>query len=133
MHSFAIAAVCGRCAANIAVGIDAVRTRGNVPEHFDLRNEVYRISGVDLTKVDALAHVPWDQRADAQTILAEIGADMSPWETEVRFVSWLNLAPNNRISGGTVIGRTVQERRCLCSAETCVRGRRLLSMVKALR
>jgi len=30
---------------------------------------------------------------------------MSPWETEARFVSWLNLAPNNRISGGKVIGR----------------------------
>ncbi len=38
-------------------------------------------------------------------ILAEVGYDVKAWETEERFVSWLNLAPNNRISGGKVIGR----------------------------
>jgi len=75
------------------------RAHGNVPDTLDLRKQVYRITGVDLTKIDGINVLT------AQTILAEVGCDMSPWETEARFVSWLNLAPNNRISGGKVIGR----------------------------
>ena len=75
------------------------RANGNIPENFDLRKEAYRIMGVDLTKVDGINVLT------AQTILAEIGSNVRSWETEERFVSWLNLAPNNRISGGKVIGR----------------------------
>jgi transposase len=75
------------------------RPRGNVPENFDLREELYRITGVDLTRVDSLNVLT------AQTIIAECGYDMSRWETEAHFVSWLNLAPRNKISGGKVIGR----------------------------
>jgi transposase len=75
------------------------RPHGNVPENFDLREEVYRITGVDLTKVDGINGLT------AQTLLAEVGSDVKAWETEERFVSWMNLAPNNRISGGKVIGR----------------------------
>ncbi len=30
------------------------RARGNVPENFDLRKEVYRVTGVDLTKVNGI-------------------------------------------------------------------------------
>jgi len=75
------------------------RPHGNVPENFDLRKEIYRINGVDLTKVDGINVLT------AQTILAEVGSNVKAWETESRFVSWLNLAPNNRISGGKVIGR----------------------------
>jgi len=33
-------------------------------------------------------------------IISETGIDMSKWATKKHFVSWLNLAPNNRISGG---------------------------------
>ncbi|MGH9557124.1 MAG: IS110 family transposase [Terriglobales bacterium] len=75
------------------------RPRGNVPEQFDLREQLYRIVGVDLTGVDGINVLT------AQTIIAEVGYDMGPWETEAQFVSWLNLAPRNRISGGKVIGR----------------------------
>ncbi len=75
------------------------RPRGHVPESFDLRRELYRIVGVDLTEVDGINVLT------AQTILAEVGHDMSPWETEAQFVSWLNLAPRNQISGGKVVGR----------------------------
>jgi transposase len=75
------------------------RPHGNVPENFDLRDELYRITGVDLTSIDSVNGLT------AQTVIAEVGYDMSRWETEGRFVSWLNLAPNNKISGGKVIGR----------------------------
>jgi hypothetical protein len=41
----------------------------------------------------------------ATTILSEVGWDMSKWETEDHFVSWLRLSPDNRISGNRVIGK----------------------------
>ena len=41
----------------------------------------------------------------ATTILSEAGWDMSKWETEHHFVSWLRLCPDNRISGDKVIGK----------------------------
>lgn len=41
----------------------------------------------------------------ATTIISEAGYDMSKWETENHFVSWLRLCPDNRISGGKIIGK----------------------------
>ena len=75
------------------------RPHGNVPEKLDLRDELYRITGVDLIQIDGLNVLT------AQTVIAECGYDMSRWETEGHFVSWLNLAPRNKVSGGKVIGR----------------------------
>src|ERR1700741_4425575 len=39
------------------------------------------------------------------TIVVEAGYDMSKWETEHHFFSWLRLCPDNRISGAKVIGK----------------------------
>ena len=39
------------------------------------------------------------------TIFSEVGWDLSKWKTENHFVSWLKLCPNNKISGGKIIGR----------------------------
>ena len=75
------------------------RPRAHVPENLDLRDELYRITGVDLTGIDGMNVLT------AQTVIAECGYDRSRWETEGQFVSWLNLAPSNKISGGKVIGR----------------------------
>jgi len=75
------------------------RPHGNVPENFDLRQELYRITGVDLILIDGINVLT------AQAVIAECGYDMSRWETEGHFVSWLNLAPRNKISGGKIIGR----------------------------
>jgi transposase len=75
------------------------RPHGNVPQKFDLREELYRILGVDLTTIDGINGLT------VQTLIAEVGHDMSRWPTEGSFASWLNLAPNNKISGGKVIGR----------------------------
>ncbi len=38
-----------------------------------------------------------------QTILSEIGTDMSKWPTVKHFTSWLGLSPNNTKTGGKVI------------------------------
>jgi transposase len=74
------------------------RPRGNAPV-FDLRAELYRAIGVDLTAIDGINVVT------AQTLVAEVGCDMSRFETEAHFVSFLDLSPKNKISGGKVIGR----------------------------
>jgi len=40
-----------------------------------------------------------------QTIVAEIGTDMSKWPSQKHFCSWLGLAPHQDISGGKVLRR----------------------------
>jgi len=62
----------------------------------DLRTELYRVSGIDFTQIPGLDVVT------VQTILSEIGLDPGKFLTEKRFVSWLGLCPNNRITGGQV-------------------------------
>jgi transposase len=68
----------------------------NAPD-FDVRTHLYRVTGIDLTVVDGL------NEGTAQTVLSEIGTDMSRWRTDKHFCSWLHLAPHNDISGGKVL------------------------------
>lgn len=58
-----------------------------------------RITGVDLTRIDGVDVIV------AQTVISEVGLDMSPWKTEAHFASWLGVCPDNRISGDKVLGR----------------------------
>jgi transposase len=74
------------------------KKKGNKPQ-FDLRTELFRMTGVDLTQIDCIDVMT------ATTILSEAGLDMSKWETEHHFVSWLRLCPDNRISGDKIIGK----------------------------
>ncbi len=70
----------------------------NAPAHQDaLRQSLIRISGVDLASVDGISI------SIAQTILSEIGTDMSKWPTVKHFCSWLGLAPKNDVSGGKIL------------------------------
>ena len=78
------------------------KPRGNAPQ-FDLRSELYRITGVDLTSVDGIDVMT------ASTVIAEVGVDISPWKTEKHFAAWLALAPCNAISGGKVIRRGTKQ------------------------
>ena len=74
------------------------KKKGNKPR-FDLRTGLFRMAGVDLTQIDCIDVMT------ATTILSEAGSDMSRWETEHHFVSWLRLCPDNRITGGKIIGK----------------------------
>jgi transposase len=74
------------------------KKRGNKPQ-FDLRQGLFRMTGTDLTRIDGIDVMT------AMTIISEAGWDMSKWETEHHFVSWLRLCPDNRISGNKIIGK----------------------------
>ena len=64
---------------------------------FDLRTHLYQLTGVDLTAIDGFGVLT------VQTILSEIGTDMSKWPTYKHFCSWLGLSPHDDISGGKVL------------------------------
>ena len=74
------------------------RARGNAPK-FDLRTELYRITGVDWAQVDGV-----DVQV-AQSVIAEVGVDLREFPTENNFASWLGLCPTNETSGGKVLNR----------------------------
>ena len=60
-----------------------------------------RIFGVNIIALYGLSDI------GALEVLAETGTDLSKWPTEKHFVSWLNLCPNNKISGGKLISSRV--------------------------
>jgi transposase len=64
--------------------------------HFNLRAELNRITGVDLTRI------PGIDALTSQTVIAEVGLDVSAFPTEKHFVSWLALCPNHAITGGRI-------------------------------
>jgi transposase len=74
------------------------KKKGNAPQ-FDLREGLFRMTGTDLTRIDGIDVMT------ATTVISEAGWDMSKWQTENHFVSWLRLCPDNRISGNKVIGK----------------------------
>lgn len=79
------------------VGIKKTKARKG-QYHFNVREYLEKIAGVDLTKVPGL-----DENA-VLSILAIVGLNMHKWPTGDHFVSWLNLSARPRKSGGKVIG-----------------------------
>src|SRR4029077_14401592 len=72
------------------------RARGNAPK-FDLRTELYRLTGVDWSQVNGI------DVTVAQSVIAETGVDLSPFPSEGNFTSWMGLCPANDSSSGRVI------------------------------
>lgn len=64
---------------------------------YDARTLLFQITGVDLCAISGL------NESTVQTIIAEIGTDLSKFPSEKHFCSWLGLAPHNDISGGKVL------------------------------
>lgn len=61
---------------------------------FNLQNELYRISGVDLTRIDGI------DSTTALKVVSETGLDMDRWKSDKHFSSWMGLSPGSKISGG---------------------------------
>jgi transposase len=64
---------------------------------FDMRSHLFRLCGVDLTRIDGI------DVTTAFKVLAEIGADLSRFKSAKHFASWLGLCPGTKISGGKVL------------------------------
>ena len=67
-----------------------IRQRGEEP----MRQALYRMSGVDLTAIDAVGV------GVVQVVLTEYGSDLSCFPTEKHFISHMTLAPKKAMSGG---------------------------------
>ena len=65
----------------------------NAPK-FDLRTELQRWCGVDLTRIDGI------EVTTALKVLVEIGPDLSRFPTVKHFCSWVGVCPGTRITGG---------------------------------
>lgn len=86
--------------------------RKNEP-HFDLRAELWRLTGVDFSRIDGIDSLT------AFTVLSETGFDVSAFPTEHHYASWMGLCPNNTITGGRVKRR--QTRRVINRAADALR------------
>jgi transposase len=64
---------------------------------FDAKSHLYRITGVDLTRI------PGIDTHTALKLISEIGLDMTRWPSVKHFTSWLGLCPGSKISGGKVL------------------------------
>lgn len=66
--------------------------------HFNLKDYLHLLVGVDLTEIDGL-----DENS-VLAIIAVVGINMEKWPTAEHFASWLNLAARPKKTGGKVFG-----------------------------
>ena len=72
---------------------------------FDATEILAQIIGTDVTKIYGITDT------NAIEIISEIGLDMNKWPTARHFTAWLNLAPNNKVSGGKVLSSRIQKKK----------------------
>jgi len=75
---------------------------------FDVVNYLYVLTNVDIASVDGITGI---SGLTALSIYAEIGPNLHRFKNEKHFVSWLGLAPNNKISGGKIISSRVKKKK----------------------
>jgi transposase len=72
---------------------------------FNTRHYLKNIHQIDVIDIYGLSEI------GALEILSETGTDLSKWANEKKFVSWLNLCPNNKISGGKLISSQLMKKK----------------------
>lgn len=73
--------------------------------NFDATDILQQITGTDVTEIFGI------NDSTATEILCETGFDMNKWPTEKHFTAWLNLAPNNKISGGKLLSSRIPKKK----------------------
>jgi len=86
------------------------RTKQHNEPAFDVRAALYAMLGVDLTQIHGMG------ASLALKLVGECGTDMSQWPSAKHFVSWLCLAPGNKISGGKVLSAKTRRTKSRTSA-----------------
>lgn len=84
-----------------------IKRKGNNKNSLSFNGTLYlkNILGIDVTKIFGISELT------ALEIVSETGIDMTKWKTDKHFTSWLNLAPNNRVSGGKLLKPKKSKRR----------------------
>lgn len=72
---------------------------------FDAKEILQQITGTDLTDIFGI------NDSTAIEILSETGLNMNKWPTSKHFTAWLNLAPNNKISGGKLLSSKIPKKK----------------------
>jgi transposase len=89
------------------------RGRARNAPRFDLRTRLFKMCGVDLTRIDGI------DVTTALVVISEVGADMTRFASDKHFASWLGLCPGTKITGGKVLsGKT---KRCANRAAQALR------------
>jgi transposase len=102
------------------------KRRKNQP-HFDLTQELARVTGVDFSVVPSLSAMT------VQTAVSECGVNPGVhFPNEHRFASWLGLSPNNKITGGRVFSTKSQHRPSLTALALRLAAQSLQSSKSAL-
>jgi transposase len=73
--------------------------------NFEAKDILVDLTGTDLSKIFGITETT------AIEIISEIGLDMNKWPTVKHFTSWLNLAPNNKISGGKILSSKIAKKK----------------------
>jgi len=74
--------------------------------NFNVSQYLYEALGVEVTKIYGIKEIT------ALTIFSETGVDIKEkFPTEKQFLSWLNVVPNNKITGGKVISSRVRRKK----------------------
>jgi transposase len=84
----------------------------NAPK-FDLRTRLFKMCGVDLTRIDGI------DVTTALAVVSETGGDMSRFPSAGHFASWLGLCPGTKITGGKVLSS--KTKRCVNRAAQALR------------
>lgn len=72
---------------------------------FNVKGYLHKVHGIDVTAIYGMSEVT------SLEVLSETGIDLSKWESEKHFVSWLNLCPNNKITGGKLISSKILKKK----------------------
>jgi transposase len=75
------------------------RSRARNAPKFDVREHLFKVCGVDLTRIDGI------DVSTALVVISEIGPDMGRFQSVKHFTSWLGLCPGTKISGGKALSR----------------------------
>jgi len=73
--------------------------------NFNAKDLLQELTGTDLSEIFGITE------SNAIEIISEVGLDMGKWPTVKHFTSWLNLAPNNKISGGKILSSRIPKKK----------------------
>ncbi len=73
---------------------------------FDAKSYLNTLFGVDITKIEGINEI------SGLSLLAEIGIDVkSKFPKEKQFLAWLNVVPNNKITGGKIKSSKIMKKK----------------------